>query len=88
MPILILSSSLRVHFPSRFFPSGFHTKNTYAFFPFLSLLDSDTPILLHLITMTNHEPVHYAVFSRSCNSKRVPQLSGLEQLNQFFPFNM
>jgi hypothetical protein len=86
MPILILSSSLRVHRPSRFFPSGFHIKSTYAFFPFLSLLDLDTSILLHLMTMGNHEPVHYAVFSKSCNSKRVPQL--VEQLNRFFPFNM
>jgi len=88
MPILILSSSLHTHLPSRFFPSDIHIKNTYALFPFLILLDLITPILLHLMTMTNHEPVYYAVFSRPCNSKRVLQLSVLEQLNRFFPFNM
>jgi hypothetical protein len=81
MPILILPSSLHIHLPSRFFPSGLRIKNTYVLLNFLILLALSALILLHLMTMTNHEPVHYAVFSRSCNSKRVPELSILEQLN-------
>jgi len=87
MPILILSSSLHIRLPGRFYPSGCHIKNMYAFFPFLILLDLITLILLHLMTTTNNELVFYAVFSRSFNSKRIPQLSVLEQINRLFPFN-
>jgi hypothetical protein len=90
MPILILSSILHIHLPSRFFPSRFHIKNTYTFLPFLIILDLITLILLlvHLMTMKTHEPVYFAVFPTSSYPKRVSQLIDLEQLNRFFPFNI